>query len=66
MLSLAWNVTPVHIPFAKHMADLVADAERTLCARRLAKKGDRIVVVGGTTPIRGATNFLRVKHIGED
>lgn len=66
MLSLAWNVTPFHIPFAKHMADLVTTAERTLCARRLAKKGDRVVIVSGTTPIRGATNLLRVKQIGED
>ncbi len=66
MLSLAWNVTPIHIPFAKHMADLIADAERTLCARRLAKKGDLIVIVSGTTPLRGATNFLRVKKIGEE
>jgi pyruvate kinase len=66
MLSLAWNVTPIHIPFARHMADLVADAERTLCSRRLAKKGDLIVIVSGTTPLRGATNFLRIKKIGEE
>jgi pyruvate kinase len=66
MLSLAWNMTAIHIPFARHMADLIADAERALCARRLVKKGDRIVIVSGTTPVRGATNFLRVKQIGED
>jgi len=66
MLSLAWNVMPIHIPFARHMADLIADAEKTLMARRLAKKGDTIVIVSGTTPVRGATNFLRVKKIGEE
>ena len=66
MLSLAWNVTPIYIPFARHMADLIADAEKTLVARRLTKKGDTIVIVSGTTPLRGATNFLRVKTIGEE
>jgi pyruvate kinase len=66
MLSLAWNVTPIHIPFARHMADLMRDAENALLKRKLAKKGDAIVVVSGTTPVRGATNFLRVKKIGEE
>ncbi|MGA2507377.1 MAG: pyruvate kinase [Chitinispirillaceae bacterium] len=66
MLSLAWNVTPIHIPFARHMADLMRDAENALLKRKCAKKGDAIVVVSGTTPVRGATNFLRVKKIGEE
>jgi pyruvate kinase len=66
MLSLAWNVTPIHIPFARHMADLIADAEKTLVTRRLSRKGETIVIVSGTTPVRGATNFLRVKKIGEE
>jgi pyruvate kinase len=66
MLSLAWNVTPIRIPFKRHVADLVADAERALIARRLARKGDTVVIVSGTTPVRGATDFLRVKKIGEE
>ena len=43
-----------------------AAAEEILLKRRLAKRGDLIVVVCGTTPARGATNFLRVKHIGDE
>jgi pyruvate kinase len=66
MLSLAWNVTPIRIPFKRHMADLIADAEKELIARRLARKGDTVVIVSGTTPVRGATDFLRVKKIGEE
>jgi pyruvate kinase len=66
MLSLAWNMTPIRIPFKRHIADLIADAERELVARRLAGKGETIVIVSGTTPLRGATNFLRVKKIGEE
>jgi pyruvate kinase len=66
MLSLAWNVTAISIPFDKHRDDLIADAERALCRHGYAKKGDRIVIVCGTTPVRGATNFLRVKRIGEN
>lgn len=66
MLSLAWNVTAIHIPFTRHLADLIADAEKALVVRRLVRKGDTIVIVSGTTPVRGATNFLRVKKTGEE
>jgi pyruvate kinase len=66
MLSLAWNVIPIRISFKRHMADLITDAEEELVARRLARKGDTIVIVSGTTPVRGATNFLRVKKIAEE
>jgi pyruvate kinase len=66
MLSLAWNVTAFRIPFDKRIHELASRAERQLIARRLVNKGDLIVLVSGTTPVRGATNFMRVKRVGED
>jgi pyruvate kinase len=66
MLSLAWNMTAFHIPFEKHMADIIRCAERQLLAHKSVKNGDRIVIVSGTTPTRGATNFMRVKRVGEE
>ena len=66
MLSLAWNVTAFHIPFDKHIADIISRAERQLVARNLVKKGDPIVIVSGTTPVKGATNLMRVKKVGEE
>jgi pyruvate kinase len=64
-LALAWNVTGFHIPFEKHMADLIIDAEKSLLRNKLVKKGDRIVVITGTTPVKGATNIMRIKRVGE-
>jgi pyruvate kinase len=65
MLSLAWNVFPFHIPFEKHMADLITDAEKVLLRARLVKRGEHIVLVSGTTPVKGATNIMRIKRAGE-
>jgi pyruvate kinase len=63
-LSLAWNVTPFHIPFEKHLDDLMTDAEKLLLRNRLVKKGDQLIVVSGATPVRGATNIMRIKRVG--
>ncbi|MBN2036175.1 MAG: pyruvate kinase [Chitinispirillaceae bacterium] len=65
MLSLAWNVTPFHIPFEKHMADLITDAESILLRNRLVRRGAHIILVSGTTPVKGATNVMRIKRVGE-
>jgi pyruvate kinase len=65
LLSLAWNVTPFHIPFEKHLDDLMTDAEKVLLRNRLVKKGDQVIVVSGATPVRGATNIMRIKRVGQ-
>jgi pyruvate kinase len=64
-LSLAWNVTPFHITFEKHLDDLMACAEKELLRNRLVKKGDPLVMVSGATPVKGATNILRIKRVME-
>jgi pyruvate kinase len=63
-LSLAWNVTPFILPFNDDLAELQRDAERILLGRRLVKKRDVVLMVGGTIAARGATNFLRTKKVG--
>jgi pyruvate kinase len=65
MLSLAWNVSPFQISYEKHLADLMRDAEKVLVTKRLVARGDLIVVVSGTSPVRGATNLMRIKRVGE-
>ncbi|MBN1129835.1 MAG: pyruvate kinase [Chitinispirillaceae bacterium] len=65
MLSLAWNVFPFQLSYEKHMADLLLDAEKKLLQQKLVAKGDLIVVVSGTSPVKGATNVMRIKRAGE-
>jgi pyruvate kinase len=65
-LSLAWNLRPFAIPVAQNAVSMIRSGERLLQKRRIVKKGDLVVVVSGTTPVRGATNVLRIKRIGEE
>jgi len=66
MLSLVWNVTSFVLPFIQDIAQLQKAAEAMLLKKRLVRKGDLVIVVGGTIAAKGATNFLRVKKVGED
>lgn len=65
MLALAWNVTALYLPFAENIAQLHIDGEELLKEKSLAKNGDPIGIVSGTSPIHGATNTLRIKIIGK-
>lgn len=64
-LSLAWNVRAFHVPFQNQVVSLIENAEKVLLRAGIVGKGQEIVVVSGTTPARGATNFLRIKKVGE-
>lgn len=65
MLSLACNVTPFVLPFEKELAVLQKKSEVILQKANLVKKGQLLLMVSGTTIVEGATNFLRVKKVGE-
>ncbi|MBD3344646.1 MAG: pyruvate kinase [Chitinivibrionales bacterium] len=65
LLALAWNVTPFLIDFDKNIVSLQKKAEQILLKSKCVKKNDLVLVLSGTTPARGATNFLRVKKVGE-
>ncbi|MFW6253375.1 MAG: pyruvate kinase [Chitinivibrionales bacterium] len=64
-LSLAWNTMPVYLPFNDDVVALVNSAEEVLVKQGNLWPGDLVVVISGTNPARGATNFLRIKRIGE-
>ena len=65
MLSLGWNITPFVLPFEKDLAVLQKKSEATLQKAKLVKKGQLLLMVCGTTASEGATNFVRVKRLGE-
>ncbi len=65
MLSLGWNIQPFTVSFTKDLVTLEAQAEQILLDRGLVKPHDLVLVISGTTPVRGATNLLRVKRISE-
>jgi len=65
-LSLAWNVTAMHLPMTSDLARLQERAERMLLGRKLVRRGDLVVVVSGAATVRGATSSMRVKRVGQE
>jgi pyruvate kinase len=41
-------------------------AENLLIEAKVVRKGDSVLIISGTTQVRGATNFVRVKKVGEE
>ncbi|MDH4099485.1 MAG: pyruvate kinase [Nitrospirota bacterium] len=65
-LSLVWGVIPRMIELARNTDEMVSKAEDSLCKLGLAKDGDTIVIISGTTTgMRGATNMMKVDRIGD-
>ncbi|MDG5816131.1 pyruvate kinase [Chitinispirillales bacterium ANBcel5] len=67
MLSLAWNISSHYLPMAEtDTSSLQLSAEEILLKKNHIQKGDLVLNLAGTTPVRGATNILRVKRVGEE
>jgi len=64
--ALFWNTEGFLLPFISNIVELQKQAEAILISRRLVKKGNLILVISGTTPVKGATNFVRVKKVGDE
>lgn len=64
-LALIRGAAPLLIPFGNSTDKMLAIGEKTILKSGLLKKGDIVVVVAGTTSMRGATNMMKVYKIGE-
>ena len=63
-LALAWGVTPVLAPTVESTDELIALGERILLEASLVERGQEVVVLSGNTPMKGATNTLKVYTVG--
>ncbi|MCO4743332.1 MAG: pyruvate kinase [Proteobacteria bacterium] len=64
-LSLAWGVTPVLVPLVRDTDDMLASGERALIEGGHVDRGTEVVVLAGTSPVKGATNMMKITHCGE-
>jgi pyruvate kinase len=64
-LSLVWGVTPVLLPEARSVDDMMANLQVRLLRSGLVQRGQTVVVTAGTTMLPGATNMMRVLKVGE-
>ena len=62
-LALAWGVTPVRVPEIAGTDELIAAGERVLIERGLVQRGTEVVVLAGNSPLRGATNMMKVEVV---
>lgn len=59
-LALRWGVQPSMIPFGENTDELIAQGGRRLMELGIAQPGQTVVCVAGTTPLKGATNMLKI------
>ena len=63
-LAMAWGVTPVRAPSVASTDELIALGEQILLDRGLLARGQEVVALAGNTPMRGATNTMKVYTVG--
>ncbi len=64
-MALYWGVTPLAMRLSPSTDRMLADGDRAILRRRLLKPGQRVVIVSGTSPRSGATNFMKIHRLGE-
>ena len=65
-LALVWGVTTFTVPKVAHTDDMINQVDQVVQAQRLARLGERVVVVAGMPPgVPGSTNSIRIHDIGE-
>ncbi len=63
LMSSFWGVTPIQIDFSSHTDEMIQLGERKLIENNLVKKCETIVVVAGETPMKGATNMVKLLRV---
>jgi pyruvate kinase len=63
-LALAWGVVPQRLEVGQTTDELLYNGEMALLERALAKEGETVVIVAGSTTIQGATNLMKIRKVG--
>ncbi len=60
-LSLVWGITAVRMPVFETTDEMIAAGERALMDAGLLAAGTEVVVLAGNSPMRGATNLMKIE-----
>lgn len=63
-MTLLWGVIPLVIPSSEHTDAMLETGEQAIFAKNLLEKGDSVVFCAGNTQMKGATNMLKIYHLG--
>jgi pyruvate kinase len=61
-LALVWGVHPILFESSSSTDAMIKQAEEILLASGAVRKGDVVVTVSGTNPVRGATNMMKIER----
>lgn len=65
-LALNWGITSFRVDRVLHTDEMYRQVDEMLLGKKLAKKGDKVVVISGSPPgIPGSTNDIRVHVLGD-
>ena len=63
MLALVWGITALPMPIFESTDEMIAAGEQVLIESGHLEAGTEVVVLAGNTPMRGATNLMKVEVI---
>ena len=63
-LALIWGLRALITPFGNNSDEMISLGEKTLLQSGLLKKGQTVIIVGGTTPNIGGTNMIKILKLG--
>jgi pyruvate kinase len=64
-MSLLWGIRPLMIECFEHTDVMLENGEKAILANNLLALGDSIVFCAGDTHMKGATNMLKIYHLGQ-
>ncbi len=65
-MSLYWGVRPIRTPKAETIDAMIENVERELLRRRMARKGENIIITAGyPLGVSGTTNMMQLVRVGE-
>lgn len=65
-LNLVWGITPVTVPWRGHSAEFLGALETILLKMTPLKIGDTVVLISGSTKLRGADYIMKIHDLGSE
>ena len=63
-LALVWGITAVRMPVFDTTDEMIAAGEKALIDAGHVQAGTEVVVLAGNSPMRGATNLMKIETLG--
>ncbi len=63
-LALSWGVVPYVLPQCSNVDELIEEAVKLSLTKKIVKKGDKIIIIGGQpVGLKGNTNLIKIHEV---